>query len=106
MERIIEYLKDSLAEHQPNYGSREVHSITEFLYWYYTAYNPVDTDTIRARFDEVNTIVRNLTLKEQDVIVDLVNSLCGEYEKQGFLEGLHIGARLTMELREMDREGA
>ena len=40
------------------------------------------------------------TDEESDEYMDIVFSLCAAYERQGYMEGLKVGARLMMELME------
>ncbi|HIQ95304.1 MAG TPA: hypothetical protein IAB26_01950 [Candidatus Limivivens merdigallinarum] len=40
------------------------------------------------------------TDEESDEYMDIVFSLCTAYERQGYMEGIKVGARLMMELME------
>ena len=46
--------------------------------------------------------MRSLVDTEQDAddYMDIVFSLCAAYERQGYIEGIKVGARLMMELVE------
>ena len=46
MKPYIENLKTCLAEHLPNYGDCDAHSILEMLYSHYTELNQMDTAEI------------------------------------------------------------
>lgn len=45
-------------------------------------------------------MMRGRTDEEADEYMGIVYSLCAAYEKQGYVEGMKVGARLMMELME------
>ncbi len=98
MNCYIESLKSFLAEQTPCFGYDDANSILEMLYYYYTTANPVDSAVIRCQFKELNDILCRLTLKENDKVFSLACNLCVAYERQAFLEGIHVGMRLFTEL--------
>ena len=52
--------------------------------------------------DPLDETLRNLveTDEEADVYMNIVFGLCTAYERQGYIEGIKVGARLMMELME------
>lgn len=105
MRQLSAQLKRYLNDQEPYYGNRDIHSVLEFLYWHYTNCNQLKSGTIDESFHEINETMAHMTLQQQDIIIDKVNELCGEFEKHGFCEGFHIGARLMAELEQRDAEG-
>lgn len=101
MNRYIENLKSFLAEQAPNYSYDDINSLLEMLYYYYTISNPVDNAVIRCQFKELNDVLCHLSLKEIDAVFALTGDLCVAYERQAFLDGIHVGARLFSELNEL-----
>ena len=101
----IKDLRQYLSNHEPNYGSGDIQSLTELLYWYYTECNPIDSGEIRTKFDKIYECTRNLSRKEENAIIDTANELCAEYERLAFAEGFHAGLRLMVEVQEWGREG-
>ena len=74
------------------------YSVLESLYFYYREYHPANSDAIARHFSDLNDVLAKLTLTECDLVWDLVCKLCGEHEREGFLEGLRVGANLMAEL--------
>lgn len=88
-----EKLRSELAD-------REDGSVLEALYFYYRESHPTNSETIQKNFSQLNAVLEKLTLQECDQVWDLVCALCGEHEREGFLEGLYVGAGLATELAE------
>lgn len=101
MNRYIENLKSFLAEQTANYAYDDANSLLEMLYYYYTANNPVDNGVIRCQFKELNDILCHLSTAETDAVFSLTGDLCVSYERQAFLDGIHVGMRLFSELNEL-----
>ena len=97
MNLYFEKLQSELAQ-------REDISVLEALYRCYWELHPTDSETIASHFHRLNDILGKLTLRECDEVWDLVCCLCSDHEQEGFLEGVHVGAELVMEM--MKTEGA
>lgn len=98
MRLTFEDLKLFLNEQQPDYGNGDVHSLMDFLYWQYAAYNSTETAQIRESLEQLYQQIQHLTFQQQNAITDLLTELCIQYEKSAFQEGFHLGVRLMMEL--------
>ena len=61
-----------------------------------------DTVTAITQMNHTKRTSRGLadTEEESDEYMDIVFSLCAAHERQGYMEGLKVGARLMMELME------
>ncbi len=101
MNRYIENLKNFLAEQTPNFAHHDANSLLEMIYYYYTTANPVDNAVIRCQFRELNDVMCHLSLTEIDAIFSITGDLCISYERQAFLDGIHVGMRLFSELNEL-----
>jgi hypothetical protein len=96
-ENIVTYLKDN----PPNYQG-QANCMLELLYFTFAEYNSVETPEFKEQTDPLKEKLRALvdTEQEADDYMDIVFSLCAAYERQGYLEGIKVGARLMMELME------
>lgn len=94
---ITQYLK----EHPANYQG-QVDTLLELLYQAFTEYNSVETPEFKEQTDPLKEKLRALveTDEEADEYMDIVFSLCAAYERQGYIEGIKVGARLMLELVE------
>lgn len=91
MNPYLEKLKSELGEGD---------LVLEVLYSCYRELHPTDSNAIRQHFSHLNEVLGKLTLRECDQVWDLVCCLCSEHEREGFLEGLHVGTVLITELAE------
>ena len=96
MNPYISKLKSFLSENEPDYGNAE--SLLEMIYFHYTEFNSIDSESIREKFKKLRSLFPNLTLRDFDEIFDLVCDLCYEHEKRAFLQGVQVGVTLATEL--------
>lgn len=96
--RYTDLIRNYLTDHAPNYGDTDIHSLLEHLWRSYTEYNPVDSDTICAQLRTLEPIFEALPFEKSNELFNIVFTLCAAYERSAFLEGLHVGARLILEL--------
>lgn len=89
MNPYLEKLKAEYAQELP---------VSLFLYRCFQEKYPTDSAAIRQQFSELNDVLKPLSLQDCDRVWDLSCRLCCEYEQEGFLQGLRLGALLTMEL--------
>ena len=97
MNEYVAALRKYVAENSPNYGS-DAHSILEMLFTYYHECNNIDTDAVKAAFEDLYQRMHGMPLREMDRIVDAVCTLCREHEMAGFTEGVKVGIMLTEDL--------
>ena len=101
MNRYIDKLKAFLAEQAPCFGYDDASSLLEMLYYYYTTANPVDNAVIRCQFKELDDILSRLSTEDNSAVTALACDLCAAYDRQAFLDGVHVGMRLLAELHEL-----
>lgn len=80
----------------------DIDTLLELIYHAYTEFNSAETPEFKAIIDPLDKILRSLvdTDEEADEYMNVVFELCTAYERQGYIEGLKVGARLMMELAE------
>ena len=98
MNPYIARLKKYLADNTPDYGYTDAGSLLEMLYYYYSHDHPIDNGVIRCQLHEVNRYLAKLSVEDGNKVFDVITDLINAYEKEAFLQGLQIGARLAMEL--------
>lgn len=98
MNKYIEKLNQFLEQQVPDYGFDDVQSLLEMLYYYYTQANPIDTAVIHCQLKELDDILSKLSLAENNTVFLLTCDVCAEHERKAFLEGIHVGLRLFIEL--------
>jgi len=91
-------MKKYLATQQASLCS-DADTVLELLYnTYYEHVCTDDTDEIKQAFDDLYNALPDKSLKEKDVIIDLVCNLCRLHQQSGFIDGLKIAIRLSHEL--------
>ena len=96
MDNFYDVLRNTIADHQPNFGDGD--SVLSLLYESYSECNRLDDDQIKADFDELYRCMFGMTLKEMDRVINAVCMLSRDHEKAGFVEGIKVGLRLSVEL--------
>lgn len=100
----LKKLNDYLADHIPTSDNLDIHSSMEFLYYSYIAWNPIHTDVIKSNFDDLGIVMDMLSHSHADLLFTKVCSLCEAFEKEAFLDGLYMGAKLCSELYLFDQQ--
>lgn len=95
MNECMDALKRYVEANPPDYG-RDAHTILEMLYCYYHECNNADSNAVKEAFEELYRHMHGMPLREMDRIVDAV---CIEHEKTGFVEGVKVGIQLEAEIK-------
>ena len=98
MEKLIAQLRQYVADHPPNYGDGDCHSILDMLYYRYSECNRLDNAEVTAAFTDLYQKMHGMSLREMDRIIDVVCTLCREHENAGFTEGIKVGIQLAKEV--------
>ena len=96
MKTYFEKLRTYIAENPPDFGDGE--SVLTLLYEAYAESNKMDDGTIKEDFNELYRMMNGMPLREMDEIIYPVCTLCRDYEKTGFIEGIRLGVLLAQEL--------
>ena len=52
---------------------------------------------MKAAFEDLYQQMHGMSLREMDRIIDVVCTLCREYEKAGFTEGIKVGFAISIQ---------
>jgi len=99
----IEQLNDYLTSHCSSLDLPDVQSMLDFIHYAYMDYNPIHTDKIRSYFQQLNPLLEQLSLEQNDTLFHYICSLCEEFEKEAFRDGLYTGVKLIGELYLLDK---
>ena len=99
MEELKHQLRQYVADHPPNYGDGDCHSILDMLYYRYSECNRLDNAEIKNAFVDLYQQMHGMSLREMDRIIDVVCTLCREHEKSGFVTGVMVGMQLDQEIK-------
>ena len=96
LEKYFEKLRNYIAKNPPDFDDGE--SVLTLLYETYTETNRMDDGTIKEDFNELYRQMNGMELREMDKIIYPVCTLCRDHQRSGFVEGVKVGIRLSMEL--------
>ena len=96
---FLEALCKHVADYAPSYGDWNAQSLLQMLYVAFSQYNRFKTDDVKSGFADLYDLLKSLSLKSLDAVVDAACELCRSYEQAGLTEGVKIGVRLCDELR-------
>lgn len=97
MKKYMEVLTSYLQKNPITFDTNTGTPCLEALWWHYAGFHPIQSDQtknldilIRKRLDRHN-------LSNTEEVLDLIGSLCTEYEKLAFTAGMKLGMQLMME---------
>ena len=98
MKTLASTLRNHFNAQPSQYENAE--SLLDMIYWYYAEFNSMDSNETKAQFAKLRNALHYLSTQEFDTIFGIVSSLCIEYERTAFTEGLRLGFMLMQELNE------
>ena len=98
---VLGSLEAYLHNNPPDYRF-QVESLLELLYYAFTEYNITESPEFKAKIGPLDRKLRDLAETDEaaDEYMNVVYSLCTAYERQSYVEGIKVGARLMMEMME------
>lgn len=98
MQTIINLLKRYMETYPFDTGDPDCQTVLDQLFWSYRDCHESDPPEIRDGFKELDALLGHLPLDDNNAVFNLCCSLCTAYEYKAFIDGLHYGAQLMMEL--------
>ena len=96
---IAQLLREQVKDHTFDYGNMDVDSIMDFLYISYSEISRSDPEDITQGFADLDRFLDRMSFEESTEVFTNICRLCLAYEKRGFLDGLHLGAQLMLDLQ-------
>ena len=98
MRSIINLLQNYLQTYPFDTGDPDCKTVLDQLYRAYQESHESDPPDIRNGFKELDALLDGIPLDDNNAVFNLCCSLCTAYEHKAFLDGLHYGAQLMMEM--------
>ena len=98
MEELLRKLSAYIAEHPPVLHSEDADTILDVLFWAYSETSCADGQAVLQYNENLNRLLNGLPTERVNTIIDTVNDLCWEYDRQGFIYGFKLGMRLEQEI--------
>ena len=100
MQELTNLLRHCLESQPFDSGDPDCKTVLDQLYRAYQESHESDPPDIRNGFKELDALLESISLEDNNAVFNLCCSLCTAYEHKAFLDGLHYGAQLMMELEE------
>ena len=100
MQPFLELLKRCAENHSFDSGDPDCKTVLDQLYRTHAESHEDDPPGIRDGFKELDALLENLPLDDNNAVFNLCCRLCTAYEQKAFLDGIHYGAQLMMELKQ------
>ena len=98
VEQFLQKLSAYIAEHPPVLHSEDTDTILDALFWAYSEAACSDGQAIQQYNENLNRLLNGLPAERVNTIIDTVNDLCWEHDRQGFINGFKLGMRLEQEI--------
>ena len=98
MKEYLQKLSAYIAEHPPVLHSEDAESILDGLFWAYSEAAGADSKAVLQYSENLNCLLNCLPTERVNTIIDTVNDLCWEHDRQGFINGFKFGMRLEQEI--------
>ena len=100
MQPFLELLKCCAENHTFDSGDPDCKTVLDQLYRAYAESHEADPPDISDGFREWETFLGQLPLDDNNAVFNLCCRLCSAYEYKAFIDGLHYGVQLMMELEQ------
>ncbi len=100
MQDLTNLLRHCLENQPFASGDPDCKTVLDQLYQAYAESHEDDPPSIREGFKELESFLETLPLDDNNAVWNLCVRICVEYEHKAFLDGLHYGAQLMMELQD------
>ena len=100
MQPFLELLKCCAENHTFDSGDPDCKTVLDQLYRAYAESHEADPPDISEGFRELETFLGQLPLDDNNAVFNLCCRLCSAYEYKAFIDGLHYGVQLMMELEQ------
>ena len=98
MEEFLRKLSAYIAKHPPALHSEDADTILDALFWVYSEAACADGQAVLQYNENLYRLLNGLPAERVNTIIDTVNDLCWEHDRQGFIYGFKIGMRLEREI--------
>lgn len=100
----ITLMKELVEMSTANEKDTESRPLLEILWYHHTIRHPVSSEAIDSGFAEMEPLLKPLSQKRKCRMYRLITELCVEHERAAFMEGIRVGGRLMMEIKEEDSD--
>lgn len=101
MEKEIKELFRAMKE-QKTVGMENEHPFLETIWKYHAVHSSVTDESIQKKINMIMPHLKTLSQKKKRIIMARIVDLCVEHERAAFMEGIRVGGRLMMEIKEED----
>ena len=99
MQTLLELLKRCAESHTFDTGDPDCKTVLDQLYRAYAESHESDPPKISTGFKELEECLCKLPIDDNNAVFNLCCRLCSAYERKAFIDGVHYGAHLMLELK-------
>ena len=99
MQDLTNLLRHCLENQPFDTGDPDCKTVLDQLYRAYAESHEIDPPEITEGFKELDAYLESLPLDDINAVWNLCCHLCAAYEHKAFIDGLHYGFQLMMELK-------
>ena len=94
MESLASYIRENPIIFDTETGT----PCLEALWWHYAGFHPIHSDISKSQQQLIREKLENYKNCDVDETMDLITSLCTEYERLAFVAGMKLGIQFMTEL--------
>lgn len=98
MKKYMEVLTSYLQKNPITFDTNTGTPCLEALWWHYAGFHPIHSEQSKMKQAAIREKLSDYNNIDIDEMLDLIGSLCSEYEQLAFTAGMKLGAQLMMEL--------
>ena len=99
MDNIAKRLASYMDKHPIDLGDTDCETVLDQLYQAYAESHESDPPEISEGFKKLEEFLCTLPLEDNNAVFNLCCRLCSAYERKAFIDGVHYGAHLMLELK-------
>ena len=98
MQQYIENFKHYFRQNPMQSNCCEMKTLLGMLSCCYCQRKGSDSMEVQKEFHRLDTLLEKLSIQEQDQLMDITCTLCGDHQREAFADGVLTGFRLFTEL--------
>lgn len=100
MKKYMKALASYVKEHPIMFDTETGLPCLEALWWHYAGFHPIHSDISKSQQQLIREKLENYKICDVDETMDLITSLCTEYERLAFVAGMKLGIQFMTELEQ------
>lgn len=100
MKKYMEALTSYLQKNPITFDTDTGTPCLEALWWHYAGFHPIHSVKSKSQQQLIRKKLEDYKICDVDEMMDLITSLCTEYERLAFVAGMKLGIQFMTELEQ------